>query len=186
MHLPPSVVLERDRMRLLLSNKSIYVSLILILLDYDVDESSGTSNQVRDERERGRRKNSRVERMDIQQGWPTLPPKARSHRLITILLSIPSNLKYNLRLKVNISWRMKVHSPLTLQCLPSRDSDSPAEQSGTAWFYSHCLPLCRALQKSLRWAGPWAEGITQMHKLNPYHKGPQNETRFQDDRLKDV
>lgn len=71
MHLPPSVVLEREHMRLLLSNKNIYASLILILLDYDVDDSSGTSNQVRGEREKGRRKNSRVGIMDIQQGWPT-------------------------------------------------------------------------------------------------------------------
>lgn len=111
MHLPPSVVLEREHMRLLLSSKSIYASLILILLDYDVDDSSGTSNQVRGERERGRRKNSRVGIMDLQQGWPTLPPpKGRSHRLITTLLPMPSNLKYNLRLKANISWRMKAHS----------------------------------------------------------------------------
>lgn len=75
MHLPPSVVLEREHMRLLLSSKNIYASLILILLDYDVDDSSGTSNQVRGERERGRKKNSRVGIMDLQQGWPTLPPQ---------------------------------------------------------------------------------------------------------------
>lgn len=110
MHLPPSVVLEREHRRLLLLNKNIDVSLILILLDYDVDDSSGTSNQVRGERERGRRKNSRVGSMDIQQGRPTWAPKGRSHRRMTTLLSIPSNLKYNLWLKANISWRMKVHS----------------------------------------------------------------------------
>lgn len=137
MHLPPSVVLEREHRRLLLSNKNIDVSLILILLDCDVDDSSGTSNQVRGERERGRRKNSRVGSMDIQQGRPTWTPKGRSHRLMTTLTS---NLKYNLRLKANISWRMKVHSasnpaatfPPGTQTLPQNEA-TPHGSSHTAY-----------------------------------------------------
>lgn len=85
--------------------------LILILLDYNVDHSSGISNQV------GGKEREKEEEFKSWKHEYTriahIAPRRRSHSLITTLLSVPSNLKYNLWLKANmvsLRWEIKVRS----------------------------------------------------------------------------
>lgn len=83
MHLPPVMVLETELIRLFLSNKNIYIFLILILLDYDIDDSSGIDNQVRGGRERKEEEFKSWESW-VYNKYSHIAPKVSSHRPCTL------------------------------------------------------------------------------------------------------